>query len=171
MTNASSADPLAETARLAGFFAAHAIWSLSSGEALVPIYGFLRGAGLRELTRLEHDDLEAGVAAGRELLRSNEVSAQHAVLVFDGQVKLGEESLDAVVIEGQSQAAADERLEMIVPYRSAAHADGFRVHPPKFVDLAGSQERRLTLSQAFFRGVNEHREAAPIWRDHAAESR
>jgi len=159
-------DPLAATAQLAGFFAAHAIWSLSSGEPLQPIYGFLRHSGLREFTRLELPTLEASIAAGRELLERNEAQALDAVLVFDGRVSLGQGKYDAVVIEGQSHGGAGQRLDMIIPYRPADHAEGFAVHRPKFVDLPGAGERSLVLSQDFFRGVNEHREAAPIWRDH-----
>jgi hypothetical protein len=159
-------DPLAETARLAGFFSAHAIWSLASGEPLVPLYGFRSGGPLREFTRLDHDTLEAGVAAGRELLDRNEARALHAVLVYDGRVTLGEMPSDAVVIEGRAHGNAGERLEMIVPYRPAAGTTPFRVQRPRFVDLARPDERSLRLSEAFFRGVNEHREAAPIWRDH-----
>lgn len=168
MTN----DPLAETAKLAGFFAAHAIWSLSGGEPLPPLYGFLRQAGLREFTRLEQPTLEAGIAAGRELLEHNAAGALCAVLVFDGRVTLaGGAPNDAVVVEGRCLGEGQERLEMIIPYRPAHHAEGFAVHRPKFVDLPGAGERSLRLSQDFFRGVNEHREAAPIWRDHFDDRR
>jgi hypothetical protein len=159
-------DNLHETARLAGFFAAHAIWGLSNGEDLAPLYGFIRHNGLREFTRLTLDTLEAGVTAGRELLSRNEESMLLAVLVYDGYVTLGDARHDAVVIEARRYGNDAEAMEMVVPYRPAGHADGFAVHRPKFVDLARADDRALPLSEAFFRGVNEHREAAPVWRDH-----
>ena len=53
-----------EAMNLAGFFAAHAVWCVSDGETLIPIFGYPDKNGQRVLNRLVHDRLEDAVAAG-----------------------------------------------------------------------------------------------------------
>jgi hypothetical protein len=161
-----STDRMESTATLAGFFTAHAVWSIAEGGPLAPVFGFLRHSGLREFTRLEQDPLEAAVAAGQALLAGNDEGFHAAVLVYDGYVTLPSGRRDALIIEARRypEAAAMEGFDMVLPYRPAGDPAGFAVHRPKFVDLDDPEGRSLVLSTAFFRGVNEHREAAPVWR-------
>lgn len=43
---------------LAGFFAAHAIWSVSDGETLIPMLAYTTEGGDRKMERLVGDDLD-----------------------------------------------------------------------------------------------------------------
>src|SRR5579864_978446 len=85
---------------LAGFFAAHAVWSVSDGETLVPMLAYTTGDGECRLERLViDDDLARSVAHGKERLLSNEMDANDAVLLYDGRITIGDEKLDAIIIE------------------------------------------------------------------------
>jgi hypothetical protein len=57
---------------LAGFCAAHGVWCIADGETLIPILAFQRGhSEQRELTRVEADRLEDGVAKGKQWVTDN----------------------------------------------------------------------------------------------------
>jgi hypothetical protein len=75
---------------LAGFLAAHAVWSISDGETLVPVLGYTDEDDERTLTRLAGSELEASVAQGKEQLTSNPMDANDAALLYDGRIALGE---------------------------------------------------------------------------------
>ena len=65
--------------KLAGFFAAHAIWCVSDGETLTPMLAYTTENDERKMERLVvNDDLEASVAYGKEKLGSNEMDAGRA---------------------------------------------------------------------------------------------
>lgn len=155
------------TAILAGFFGAHAIWSIAEGEGLIPILGFMRDERTREMTRLEGEDLEHGVNHGRAWLAHNPDSAVRAVLVYDGVLTLPEGTRDAVLIEARDYVAGTG-FHLAIPYRSVGDPQSFAVHRPVFVDLADAEATVQSMSEAFFRGVNEHRQAAPVWKKHLA---
>jgi hypothetical protein len=50
---------------LAGFFAAHAVWSVSDGETLIPLLGYEAGDGMRQLVRLASERIADGALAAR----------------------------------------------------------------------------------------------------------
>ena len=58
-------------ALLAGFLAAHAVWSISDGETLIPIYGYIDASGARHLVRLAESQSGKAVETGRDLLDAN----------------------------------------------------------------------------------------------------
>jgi hypothetical protein len=51
---------------LAGFFAAHAVWSVADGETLIPLLAFQRTDGKQEFRRIEAEQLEDAVAQGKQ---------------------------------------------------------------------------------------------------------
>lgn len=155
------------TATLAGFFGAHAIWSLSQGEQLVPLLGFARDDKVRDMTRLEADTLEQAVEHGMAWLETNPDGVKRAVLVYDGYLTTQEGRRDALLIEARDYEAGSG-FSMAVPYRAADSAEGFAVYKPSFVDLPDAAARVQAMSEAFFRGVNEHRPAAQVWKAHLA---
>lgn len=69
-------EPLVE---MAGFFAAHGIWGVSDGEALVPMLAYQAEGGKPQMLRLAMDRLEVAVAHGRQWLATNPEGAVHAV--------------------------------------------------------------------------------------------
>jgi len=156
-----------DTATLAGYFAAHAVWSVSEGETMVPLLAFEKFNGTREMTRLENPDAGEAVKAGHEWLQSNPEAALRAVLIFDGYVtRESGERTDALIIEARLYGKEPGSFTMTVPYRDAKHRKGFLVYRPSVEQMSDAQTDIAELSHAFFRGVNQHRQAAPVWARH-----
>jgi hypothetical protein len=160
-----------DTATLAGFIAAHAIWSIADGETLVPILAFTKSDHTREMTRLEGSDLTAAVQDGRRWLAGNPDQVQRAVLVYDGYASAQSgQKTDALIIETRTYGETPGEFTMTLPYRSPRHHLGLAIYRPAFVVLADGDQLK-SLSDAFFKGVNQHREAAPVWKKHFDPSR
>lgn len=161
-----------EFAQLAGFFAAHGVWSVSDGATLIPILGYENGSGERGMSRFAHDDLGAAANAGREALAANPAGAQRAVLVVDGYVHLDVGRVDALVVEAVEYGPQPLSLTVAVPYRLASSPDGFAVHRPKFLAMNGiDRQEAAGLGEAFFAGVDSHEAAAAVWNAHLDNSR
>jgi len=160
------------TAELAGFFAAHAIWCVSDGEALTPMLAYLKPDGERGMDRLVSENMEEAVATGQQWLAENKQGAAGAVLVYDAYVTLESGKTDALVVEARQYDAAQRSFQMIVPYRNAKAPGGFAVHRPKLVSVTGYADPPFdAIADAFFRGVDSHEKGAEVWSSHLDESR
>jgi hypothetical protein len=158
--------------KLAGFLAAHAIWSVSDGATLIPILGYTTADGKRNMHRLAGDDLGAAVALGKRDLESNAFGADDAVLLYDARIPIGGEKVDAIVIEMRAYFSLDSRVVMAVPYTPAAVSGTFRVHKPKLLAWERCEDFDMnTALGAFFDGVAEHEKGAKVWNDHLDESK
>lgn len=162
--------PMDSAVRLAGFFAAHAVWCVSEGETLIPMLGFEADDGQRHLHRFMTDRIERGVEEGKERLAQNPDRATHAVLVYDGFVALPTGKVDALLVDILDYGLPSRSLLMAVPYRPSSSPQGFAVHRPKFLSYAGPEPDYGPLAAAFFEGVDSHDMAAPIWSRHRDES-
>lgn len=155
------------TAKLAGFFAAHGIWSVSDGGPLIPMLCYETADGERGMDRLVADDLAEAVQLGQEALHNNTRSAVRAALVCDAFLNLDTGRTDALVIEAIAYGPEGGSLTLAVPYRPHDSADGFAVHRPKFIELTGVAESdHEAIGEAFFDGVDSHEEAAAVWNAH-----
>ena len=115
--------------QLAGFFSAHAVWSISDGGPLVPIYASIESDGKRQMKRLVNEQLEEGVAAGRSLLE--EEQRKDRVLIFDGRITLDGVKVDALIVEWRSSLRLEKRMTLGIPYTPEASSQKFSVHRPK----------------------------------------
>jgi len=151
--------------KLAGYFAAHSVWSIADGDVRVPFIGSAGADGRPELAAFEADDYAAAVASAREAFRDAQAPA---VLVYDGYAILPTGRTDALFIHVRTGRGSDS-LNIVLPYRSAKHPDGFAVHRPKFEHskLVMSLEEQAVL---FFTGVGLHEEGARIWEQHLDET-
>ena len=158
--------------KLAGFFAAHAIWCVSDGETLTPMLAYTTEDDERKMERLVvNDDLEASVAYGKEKLKSNEMDANDAVLLYDGRIPLGNEKVDAIIIEMRAYFSRDSEAVMAVPYTPKQSGE-FRVHKPKLVAWKNCDDFDMNAAlQSFFEGVDGHEKGAKIWNDYLDESK
>jgi hypothetical protein len=160
-----------EFAQLAGFFAAHGIWSVSDGATLIPMLGFERGNGERGMSRFVLDDLGAAAQAGREALAANPEGVARAALVVDGYVHLEAGKVDALIVEAVEYGPQHLSLTIAVPYRPPARPGGFAVHRPKFLSMTGVDRQQAGgLAEAFFAGVDGHEQAATVWNAHLDDS-
>ncbi|MBN8613250.1 MAG: hypothetical protein J0L92_21840 [Deltaproteobacteria bacterium] len=155
-----------ELVHMTGFLAAHAIWSVSSGETLIPMLGRERTGGQRDLVRFATPELGEGVARAKQTLDAPEPGVARSVVVYDGRITLPTGKIDAVICEGRDHAGGAS-LVVAVPYRHASSANGFAVHRPKFLEATDASPATL---DAFFVGVDSHSAAAPVWTRHLDQS-
>jgi hypothetical protein len=152
---------------MAGFFAAHGIWSVSDGAELVPLLGFEDADGDRGMERFVAGDPAEGAEAGRAALAANRRGMTRAVLVVDAYVRLEGGRIDALLVDAVEYGAAPRSLRMAVPYRPTSDPRGFAVHRPKFIEATGVEGPDwAALSDAFFAGVDSHEPAAVVWSAH-----
>ena len=84
---------------LAGFFAAHCLWSLSDEDTFTPVLAYTTGEGKREMERFVGDDTAAIVRDARKKLDDNPMDADDAVLLYDARINTEAGKLDAIVSE------------------------------------------------------------------------
>ncbi|CAM2066946.1 hypothetical protein SCOR_16330 [Sulfidibacter corallicola] len=154
-----------DAARLAGFFGAHAIWSVHEGGALFPTLAYADSAGKMGTETLEEEDEEKAVRRGRTKLANGAEGIARAVLVYDGTIDLDGEKTDALFLEARTYGEDAVAFMMAVPYRRAEAPGGFAVFRPKFLAIEGIEEKDLgMLSHAFFEGVENHDDGSVVWR-------
>ena len=148
---------------LAGFFAAHAIWCVSDGDTLVPMLAYTTADDERKMERLAFEDLGASVAYGKNKLKTNEMDATDAVLLYDGRVPIGSEKVDAIIIELRAYFSPQSEAIVAVPYTPKASGE-FRVHKPKLLAWNNCDDFDMnTALQSFFGGVDQHEKGVEIW--------
>jgi hypothetical protein len=157
--------------KLAGFFAAHAIWCVSDGETLTPMLAYTTADDERKMDRLVSDDLATSVAYGKEKLDSNEMNANDAVLLYDGRIPIGKEKVDAIIIDMRAYFSPGSEAVMAVPYTPKTSGK-FRVHKPKLLGWKNCDDFDMNAAlQSFFEGVDGHEKGAKIWNDSLDESK
>jgi hypothetical protein len=143
-----------ETARLAGFFAAHGIWSVADGGPLTPLLGYEQTDGGRGMDRFAADDTAEAVRAGQDALQANRRGSVRAVLVTDAYIQLGTGRSDALIAEAVEYGAARQSMTMAIPYRPQSSPHGFAVYRPKFIEVTGVDVPDYGgLADALFAGV------------------
>ena len=151
-----------DAAKIGGYFAAHAVWSVSDGATLIPMLAYEQ-----VMMRLVGDDLRTMVQLGRQRLDDNDMNAADAAFLYDGYVTIGTTKLDAILIEMRDYDVPEARFVLAVPYSR----DGkFRVHKPKLLEWKGDFDQAATLT-AFFEGVDRHEQGSKIWNDALDESK
>ena len=157
--------------RLAGFFAAHAIWSVSEGDTLIPMLAYTRESDDRTMERFVGEDLAQGVAEGKRKLKSNEMDADDAALVYDGLITIRREKVDAIIVEMRAYFSPESEAVIAVPYTPGS-AEVFRVHRPKLlVWKYGDDFDTEDVISSFFEGVAEHEAGSRIWSERLDESK
>ena len=163
--------PMQATAELAGFFAAHAVWSVSDGETLIPLVGYETADGQRQMTRLAAERLEDGAARGKAWLAKPPVSAVRAVLVYDGYITVKTEKMDALLVTMRDYTRGDAEVTIAVPYRPAKVGKGLAVHRPTFLGFKGAEPDWESLGSALWAGVAQHEKGSAVWIRYLDESK
>lgn len=159
---------MATAFEMAGYFAAHAVWCVSDGETLIPMFVVQDAEGEWHLTRVEDHELTDAVRTAREHLEGSG-SAHCAAILYDGYLTLRGERFDAIFVEVADHASG-ARASIAIPYRHAAQPDGFAVFRPKFLALPESADAEA-LGVSLFRGVAQHEKGAAVWTRCLDESR
>jgi hypothetical protein len=154
-----------------GFFAAHAVWSVSDGEVLVPIYAYVDAQGQRHMERLEADDLAQATADGRSRLENNPYKASYAVLIVDAFITLSSGKTDALLVEGRYYGSGAVDLTMAIPCKPAKDGAKFVVYRPKIYAASTNDQTKLqAIMESFWEGVDTHEKAADVWNRHLDQS-
>jgi len=161
---------MSASALLAGFFAAHSVWSVSDGETLVPIYAYIDASGARHLERLVTGSLEWCVDEGRKWLSENPHHAQCAVLIFDGFIPLADGKTDALILEIANYGDVAASVAMAVPYVPQSTKAMFKVYRPKIIKFPSGHYAQGFI-ESFWKGVDEHKRGAEIWASHLDQSK
>lgn len=156
---------------LAGFFAAHAVWSVSDGETLIPLVAYETFDGKRQINRLVSERVEDGAARGREWLAKNPDGVARAVVVFDGYITLKTGKTDALIVLIRDYTQGEAEITMAVPYRPANDPKGFVVHRPKFLGFKDTEPDWQKVSSALWAGIARHEKGAEVWNKHLDESK
>jgi len=148
---------------LAGYFASHAIWSVSeSSEPFTPMLASAGESG-RKMQRFVSEDLQGSVEKARAALEANDGDAWDGVLLFDGRIPIGDKKYDAVIIELRSYAFPGAEATLAVPYTPLS-SGRFKVHKPKLLQWHECDDFDQTAAiQAFFNGVDAHAEGSKVW--------
>jgi len=161
---------LITASRLAGFFAAHAIWCVSDGETLIPMLAYSTENGERNMDRMAFSDIRQGVQAGKQRLASNDMNADDAALLCDARISTDGQKVDAIVIELRAYFSPDAEMMIAIPYTPAGETE-FRVHRPKLLQWDQCEDFDLdAVMEAFFEGVASHDQGAAIWNQASDES-
>jgi hypothetical protein len=159
------------TGRLAGFIAAHGIYSIEHGDPLITMLCLERADGKRDLNRLVMERIEDSVTEGRAQLDGNPQRAARAALAFDGYLRMSGEMTDAIFVEAREYTAAGAlTFEIAIPYQPAGEPGGLRVYRPKLLKVPPGLETRPVL-QEFWNGVDSHAEGSAFWNAHIDQSR
>lgn len=154
-----------KTLKMAGEFASHAIWSVSSGETLIPIVGYLKADGSHFMERLAMGSVQA-VSLGEKKISELDAEMLGAAFIKDGLVTLETGKTDALIIDVRFSENNEKKVQFIIPYRNANHPEGFAVHRLKMTELEGiSKDVVDSISNAFFDGLESHKEGGKIWRE------
>jgi hypothetical protein len=157
--------------QLAGFFAAHALWSVSDSETFSPMLAYTTKDDEKHMQRLVFDDTGAALTFGRTRLESNDMEATDAVLIFDGRITLGTDKVDAIILEVRAYSSPQSEVVIAVPYTPKS-AGEFRVHKPKLVVWKNCEDFDIDDAfHSFFAGVDAHEEGSKIWNASLDESR
>jgi hypothetical protein len=157
-------------ALLAGFFAAHAVWSVSDGETLVPIYAYVDASGQRHMDRLVADTLEQSVNAGRKRLSDNPDHAAAAVLIVDGYIPLSGTKTDSLILEVRIYGDSPKNVTMAVPYVPPTANVQFKVYRPKILEFPTGEDAQ-SFTESFWKGVEAHTKGAEVWNSHIDQTK
>jgi hypothetical protein len=151
---------------LAGFCAAHALWSLYESGTFTPMFAYTNANNERSMERLVAQDFRESVELGKRKLASNEIDANDAVLLYGGQITTGAEKREAIVIEIRAYFMPSAELTIAVPYAPKSSGK-FVVLRPQVVTWKKCEDfTRNSISHEFFSGVQEHEIGSKIWREH-----
>src|SRR5437588_357295 len=109
-----------ETARLAGFVAAHAILGVSEGKSLtMPLLVTEKEDGSTQFIEITADSSEAAVAKGERLMQEAASGACRAVLAVEAFLNLPPGKTDAIVLHACRYGPEPQSLYVAVPFRPA----------------------------------------------------
>ncbi len=148
--------------KMAGHYTGHAFWSISTGETLIPIVGYLDNAGEQRMERYAMESVKA-IALGEQKISELSDDTKGAVFIRDGYITLETGKTDAIIIDVSLKGDQQGRIQYMFPYRHAEHEKGFALHRLKVTQLNGvSTDDLEALSNFFWDGIESHQQGREI---------
>ena len=158
-----------EVLSMAGHYAAHAVSSVSTGEILIPIVGYVDKQGKQSMVRLATGPAEA-MSLGQEKMANISEDVQGAVFIKDALVELDSGKTDCLIVDVRFSQSDSRTMQFMIPYRNAANDAGFAVHRLKVTDFSGIEETEInSMAEDFFDGIESHSEGRQFWNDQYEE--
>jgi hypothetical protein len=145
----------------AGRTAAHAVWSISDGEVLVPIYQ--HDAADPSKSCMHRIATEDGAQRGLEWIEKNEHGSVSATFIFDGFAPIEGVRTDSLIIQVRRFQQPAWRIQLCIPYRTVDSPTGFATLTPQLLSCDGFDKEALAGAlDAFFEGVESHPQGSAI---------
>ena len=158
-------EPTHKVVEMAGYWMAHALWSVMDGETLIPILGYLHSDESRSMQRLAMGSTEA-VALGEQRISSLQGTDIGAAFIKDALVTLPTGKTDCLCLDIRFAGDQVRKLQFLLPYRNAGHRQGFAVHRLKINRWDGFSVGEVdVLTQALLDGIGSHEQGGALWRD------
>lgn len=155
-----------EALKIAGNTAAHAIWSVSDGEQLIPLIAETDLTG--KTTQIRCMGIQPDQIDDFFLKKSNALGKDYngLSLVQDSIVTLEKGKTDALLIDVRMSYPENSSVQLCIPYRHAKHEKGFAIHRLKITGITGiSPDKQEAITNAFFDGIESHQQGSLLWKE------
>lgn len=151
--------------KMAGYYGAHAIWSVADGETLIPMLGYLATNNRTSMQRLAMESA-AAFALAETQLSSPGADNRGVVFIRDAVIKLASGKTDSLALDVAFTDRPAVRLQVLIPYRHAQHPAGFAVHRLQVTRADGIPEGDIQgLINAFVDGIDSHPQGGALYRE------
>lgn len=164
----------------AGKFAAHAIWCVSDGSTLVPIFVASQGSDCT-MHRIAAAALEQAVSIGQNWLENGKMSEKEAqlsaaALLYEIKLTIGSEKMDAIAINIRDYSNPLARAMLCIPFTPQKGPMGlfgkFKVHRPKMTEWTNCEQFKTDeVLEEFWKGVDSHEQGSRVWSNAMDQSR
>lgn len=160
---------LANALHLAGVACAMTVAEIAGGNVVVPSLASSMPDGQRLIHKLMFATNEDAINTGFRYLKTNPEKALQMVFVYDAFIKLAHGRFDALIIEINTKYPSPFAMTLALPYRPAAHGDGFALHRIKLVNCKADSATQRVLLNHFYSGVHQHPQAQVLWAQYLDE--
>lgn len=163
-----------EVFKLAGYFAAHAIWCVEDGDTLVPIFAYKTPEFERASERLVvlTEDQSAYVEFLLQRISTNSKNAEVAVILFDTKVPINNRNVNAISLEMRCYQIPDFKVSIAIPYQPKKWLFGrFTVLTPN-VSVSNTKviPNLHEELRAFTDGIRQHPKYSKFWSNRDLDS-
>ena len=116
-----------DIAIMAGYYVGHALASVSGGEVLIPIFGYLDSNNERKMRRVIANTAKESVNECKSYFEKNPDSAKGAVMIYQVEIEIHDKIKDALDISFRDYESGDA-CELLFPFSAPTANSDFIVH-------------------------------------------
>ena len=151
-------------AELAGFAASYALWNMAENEQLVPMLVYMTDSDEIRVDCIESvDSGQDPIESGIQKLRSNDMAAQYASLVYAKHINIDKTLTNAIIVEIRCYSLPKSEAVVSIPY-SPKSAGNFRIHPPQITRFEHCEDSwRQPFLYSFIEGIEGNELDLKVW--------